>query len=261
MLYPDLTWLTALSLTSVGVAAGICNAIAGGGTLLSFPVFMAAGLPPIVANASNAVAVWPGHALASVGYRHELRQRHSGLATAGLVALIGGAAGAYLLSIVGNGAFLRLIPYLLFAATLIFAFGPAGNRWLATHKAGISNSTSFGPLGHLGILIFSIYGGFFGAGLGVMLMAGLLLLGVHEPQRNNALKNLLATLVTSVAVVVFAVSGLIAWPHTMCAFAGAIIGGLIGSRLARLMSPKLLRFVVITFGCLLSGYYFYKYSG
>lgn len=253
----DLTVPTALSLGAVGVVAGVANAIAGGGTLFSFPVFMALGLPPVVANASNAVAVWPGHALASVGYRRELRHASgSGLAAAGLAALTGGATGAYLLSLVGNDAFLKLIPYLLLAATALFALGPAANRWLASRTRVTATTASFGPFGYACILLFSVYGGFFGAGLGVMLMAGLFLLGVHEPQQNNAVKNLLATLVTSVAVGVLAISGLIAWPQTACAFAGATIGGLLGSRLARLMSPKLLRFCVIAFGCALTTYYF-----
>ena len=261
MQVPDLTLMTALSLGAIGVVAGLCNAIAGGGTLFSFPVFMAAGLPPVVANASNAVAVWPGHALATVGYRKELRQVSGGLTAAGLAAIIGGATGAYLLSLVGNGAFVTLIPYLLLAATTLFAIGPAANRWLSHKLRVAATPASFGPFGLLGILLFSIYGGFFGAGLGVMLMAGLLLVGVHEPQQNNAVKNLLATVVTSVAVGVFAFSGLVAWPQTACAFVGAIIGGLLGSRLARLMSPKLLRFCVTSFGFGLSAYYFLKYHG
>jgi uncharacterized protein len=256
----ELTLTTALSLGAIGVVAGVCNAIAGGGTLFSFPVFMAAGLPPVVANASNAVAVWPGHALASLGYRKELQQVSGGLAAAGLAAVIGGATGAYLLSLVGNSAFLKLIPYLLLAATMVFAVGPAANRWLS-HKVHVSAvRASFGPVGLFGILLFSIYGGFFGAGLGVMLMAGLLLLGVQDPQQNNALKNALATVVTSVAVAIFAFSGLVAWSQTACAFVGAIIGGLLGSRLARLMSPRLLRLCVIAFGLGLSACYFLKYA-
>jgi uncharacterized protein len=257
----DLTLTTALSLGAVGVIAGLCNAIAGGGTLFSFPVFMAAGLPPVVANASNAVAVWPGHALATVGYRKELQQVSGGLAAAGLAAITGGAVGAYLLSLVGNSAFVKLIPYLLLAATVIFAIGPATNRWLSHKVHASATQASFGPVGLLGILLFSIYGGFFGAGLGVMLMAGLLLLGVRDPQQNNAVKNLLATVVTSVAVLIFAFSGLVAWPHTAIAFVGAIIGGLLGSKLARLMSPGLLRFCIIMFGFGLSAYYFLKYYG
>lgn len=158
----------------------------------------------------------------------------------------------------GDGAFVSLIPFLLLAATVLFAIGPRVNRYLLLQTRTVNRSTPFGVVGFVGIFIFSIYGGFFGAGLGVMLMAGLLLIGVHEPQQNNAIKNLLATAVTSIAVVIFALSGLIAWQQTACAFVGATIGGLFGSRLARVMSPMLLRSCVIVLGCTLSVYYFVR---
>lgn len=223
---PELTLLAMLQLTGVGAVAGVCNAIAGGGTLFSFPIFLSLGLPPVLANASNLVAVWPGNALATVGYRKELRGTTHNLIASGLAAFAGGAAGAYLLAKVGNSAFVKLIPLLLLAATVVFALGPYANRWLSNHSLQKSSTRSFGTLGYCGILIFSIYGGFFGAGLGVMLMAGLIMLGVQDPQQNNAMKNLLATIVTSVATAVFAISDLIVWPHTACAFVGATAGGL-----------------------------------
>src|SRR5262245_34419099 len=223
---PELTVAAAGALFAAGIAAGLCNALAGGGTFLSLPVVIACGLPPVVANASNAVAVWPGHALASFGYRRELQPLSKGLVYASLAALAGGSVGAFLLAFVGNATFVKLIPILLVMATALFAFGPAVNRWLARQTAVRGGAPSWGPIGQVGVFVFSLYGGFFGAGLGVMLMAGLLLLGVDDPQKNNALKNLLATVVTSIAVVVLAGSGLVAWPQTLAAFAGAVIGGL-----------------------------------
>ena len=255
----DLTYLMALVLFGAGIAAGVCNALAGGGTLISFPVFLACGLPPVVANASNAVAVWPGHALASIGYRRELQRFSGELLPASLTAVAGGSAGALLLTFIGNAAFVKLIPILLAAATALFAFGPSMQRWLAGRFAPQSGLKHIGPVGHVGILVFSLYGGFFGAGLGVMLISGLLLLGVHDTQHNNALKNLLATAVTSIAVVVLAGSGLIAWPQTLVAFAGALVGGLWGSRLARLLSPAHLRVIIIALGTVLSLYFAHKY--
>jgi uncharacterized protein len=253
MFLPELTFSAALTLAGVGIAAGVCNAIAGGGTMFSFPVFLATGLPPVVANASNAVAVWPGHALAAVGYRQELRQSSIGLIGAGVAALSGGATGAYLLSLIGDGAFVNLIPFLLLFATVIFAVGPTANRWLAA-RTNRSSATpkNFGPLGYLGIFVFSIYGG-------IMLMAGLILLGVEEAQQNNAIKNFLSALVASVTVVILAVAGLVAWPQTLCGIAGAIVGGLLGTRFARLMPPILLRQIVIAVGGMLSAYYFIEF--
>ena len=199
-----------------GVLAGGANAIAGGGTFFSFPVFLATGLPPVVANASNAVAVWPGHALATFGYRRELRELKGSLVAASIVAAVGGVLGAYLLARIGNASFVNLVPWLLFAATVLFSLGPTINRWCQAVDA-----SSLAKRGLVGIFVFSVYGGFFGAGLGIMLMAGLMLLGIQDPQRNNALKNLLATVVTSVSVIVLAITGLISWPHTTCALAAS----------------------------------------
>lgn len=250
----DLAPLTALSLFLAGLLAGIANAIAGGGTFFSFPIFIAAGLPPVVANASNAVAVWPGHALATFGYHRELKAFTGNLWLTGFVTGMGGAIGAYLLAIVGNDSFAKLVPCLLVVATALFASGPAINK-----KLSRSADAPMGFGGRLGVFLFSVYGGFFGAGLGIMLMAGLLVLGVHDPQQNNALKNFLATIVTSVGVIVLALSGLIAWPQTICAFVGATAGGLIGARVARYLPASLLRKTVIALGCLLSLNYFLKY--
>lgn len=256
MLHPDLTPSLAALLFSAGLLAGGANAIAGGGTFFSFPMFMAAGLPPVVANASNAVAVWPGHALATIGYRRELLGLKGGLLVASAVAAIGGAVGAWLLARIGNASFLELVPWLLLAATLLFALGPALNRWIRTVEV-----TSLGIGGQAGIFVFSVYGGFFGAGLGIMLMAGLMILGVQDPQRNNALKNMLATVVTSIGVVVLALTGLVAWPHTACALAGAVAGGVGGTKVARHIPVSWLRAAVISVGLMLSAHYFFKLYG
>jgi uncharacterized membrane protein YfcA len=250
----ELSITDGLMLVSAGCLAGVANAIAGGGTFISFPAFLWLGLPPVVANASNAVAVWPGHALATWGYRHDLRLDQGALKLAGVVAGVGGALGAYLLSTIGNAAFVKLIPFLLFAATLVFAMGPKLNKHIATRE---DPSVGAGVL--IGIFVFSVYGGFFGAGLGIMLMAGLLILGVRDPHQNNALKNLLATVVTSVGVFVLSLSGLVDWPATLCAFAGAVLGGLIGARVAKFLSPQWLRACVMVLGFTLTAHYGYKY--
>ncbi len=247
-----------LLLFLAGVLAGISNAVAGGGTFFTFPVFLSAGIPPVVANASNAVAVWPGHALAAFGYRRELRHFSHTVKGSIAIAMVGGMAGALLLAYMGNRAFSMLIPFLILFATLLFALGKGINRWVDRH-------TAVDSIEHPGLVTRSVeffialYGGFFGAGLGIMLMGGLFMLGVHDIQANNALKNLLGAIVTAVSVLVLSLSGLVSWPHTIFAFAGAVLGGVLGVPVARLIPDIWLKRLVITVGMVLSVYYFIEY--
>ena len=189
---PELTIILLLFLS--GVLAGVCNAVAGGGTFFTFPVFLSAGIPPVVANASNAVAVWPGHALAAVGYRRELREFNHRMKSSIIIAIMGGAFGALLLAYIGNRAFSMLIPFLILFATLLFCFGKSVNSWINDRTASVSIETP-GYVTRLFEFVVAAYGGFFGAGLGIMLMGGLLMLGVHDIHANNALKNLLGAII------------------------------------------------------------------
>lgn len=255
---PELSTLALLFFS--GILAGISNAIAGGGTFFTFPVFLAAGVPPVIANASNAVAVWPGHALAVIGYREELRAFSGGIRTSIFIAILGGAVGALLLTYIGNKSFMKLIPFLILFATILFAFGGVLSRRVNSKSSGRSFASP-SLVTQLCEFSFAVYGGFFGAGMGIMLMAGLHMLGVHDIQVNNALKNFLAAVVTSIAVCIFAFSGLVAWPYTLLAFSGAVIGGLAGAYIARWLSAIWLRRIVISLGLFLSIYYFIKYYG
>lgn len=257
---PELTVSIGSVLFFTGIIAGVSNAVAGGGTFFTFPAFLAAGIPPVVANASNAVAIWPGHALALIGYRKELASYSHAIRGSIAIALLGGALGAALLISVGNQAFSKLIPPLIFFATLLFAFGARVNEWVSA-QAGLAEFSRPKPTTRLFELLFSVYGGFFGAGLGIMLMAGLQMLGVHDVQANNALKNLLAAVVTTVAVVILAASGLVAWQYTAVAFAGAILGGLVGGHIARRIPDRVLRIIIVAFGTILTMYYSNKYYG
>ncbi len=253
---PDLS--IALLLLITGFIAGGCNAVAGGGTFFTFPAFLAAGLPPVFANASNSVAVWPGHAFAAIGYRAELRGRMGNIRGSLCIAFLGGAVGAVLAGVIANQVFARLIPLLLLFATLLFAFG---RRISAFVERPVTDTPHTSFASRCLEWVVAIYGGFFGAGLGVMLMASLSMLGVHDMQLNNALKNLLGAVINSVAVIVFAVLGVVSWPHTLIAFVGAVAGGLAGARLARRLSEVWLRRIVIAVGLVLSAYYFWRYYG
>jgi len=245
----DPVWQSVL-LFAVGLFSGVVNAIAGGGTFFSFPVFVALGLPPVMANATNAAAVLPSHPMAAWAERRYLWARPDFWRLVGL-ALLGGGLGALLLSSVGNQGFEQLVPYLLLIATLLFACGSRLRVWLqrtAEFKLGLLSS--------LLLLLICAYGGFFAAGMGVILMAGLLLLGLQQMTDNNAVKNLLGGLVNAVAVMVWSLQGLIDWSLVWQCFAGAIVGGMCGAKLARHLPVLWLRRMVIGVGLGLSGVYF-----
>lgn len=242
--------LQSMVLFSVGLFSGVVNAMAGGGTFFSFPVFVALGLPPVIANATNAAAVLPSHPMAAWTERHHLYARADFWRLV-LLALFGGGLGAGLLSVVGNQGFERLIPYLLLIATLLFAGGGHLRTWL--HRTA---DFRLGVLSSLLLILICAYGGFFAAGMGVILMAGLLLLGLQQMADNNAVKNLLGGVVNTVAVVVWSVQGLVDWSLVWPCFAGAIIGGLLGANLSRHLSVQWLRRLVIGVGFGLSGVYF-----
>lgn len=239
-----MVFVEGVALLAAGVLAGVANSLAGGGTFFSFPVFMALGLPPVIANASNALAVLPAHPLAAWRERDLLRQQGLPWRWLGL-ALLGGVLGAALLQQVGNAGFARLIAPLLGLATLLFALGP----WLVRHVQRVPG------LAGLSVLAVSVYGGFFSAGLGVMMMAALQLAGLQDLRHNNAVKNLLAALVSAVAVWLWAWQGLIALDWVWPALLGSWLGGVLGGRWAQRIPLHWLRRGVIGMGAVLTGYY------
>lgn len=249
---------TYLLLLSTGLLAGIANAIAGGGTFFIFPVFLAIGLPPVMANASNAISVWPGHAIAVYSYRKELKQYSKGICWSIFLCLSGGAIGALLLMVTDNSSFLMLVPVLVGFATALFAFSHNIKQYFG-HK--INSDDKHSKTYRFCEVLVSIYGGFFGAGLGIMLMASLSSLGIDDIHINNALKNLLAAIVTSVAVVIFALSGAVNWEYAAVGFTGAVVGGVLGSKLARWLPASWLKKVVISFGSFLTVFYAIKFYG
>lgn len=186
-------------LSGAGLVGGLCNAVAGGGTFFTFPALLAVGLPPVSAGATSAVAIWPGHAAGLIGEGTVLRQDL--VARPGRVVLftLASAAGAALLLASGDTLFRRLIPWLLLFATLLFAAGPALNRWLARREAVVGVGAATMAEGAV-----ALYGGYFGAGLGVLLMALLTVTSGNEVRRVNVIKNALATLTATIAVLVFA---------------------------------------------------------
>ncbi|AYH42468.1 sulfite exporter TauE/SafE family protein [Azoarcus sp. DN11] len=254
--------MTAGEILLIGLAAamaGAMNSIAGGGTFFSFPALLTIGVPPVVANASNAVALWPASLSGAWACRRELARFRTGLAALSLVALVGGIAGGVLLLSTGDDTFSQLIPWLLLTATVMFAASGRISALLTRLRQrpvdGPSHGSAGGLLFQLGV---SIYGGFFGAGMGIVMIAALAIQGHRDIHDINALKNWLSAIIYSVAVVTFAVAGAVSWPHTLVMIVTAAIGGYWGAVGARKVPAAWLRRFIIGVGSILTTYYFLK---
>jgi uncharacterized protein len=253
-----MTALDILFLVLAGLAGGTVNALAGGATFFTFPAMLAVGLPPVVANASNAVALWPASLLAAAAQRHEIVGARRLLPPLMGVSLVGGLAGAILLLSTSDRTFLRLVPFLLLMATALFALSP---HLLPMLRKRATGTVRFGP-GRLGLMgLCAVYGGYFGAGIGIMMMAGLSLSGIDEVRTANGFKNLLAGVINGVAVIVFIISDVVDWPSALIMMAGASLGGVLGGRFARIIPVATLRIFVIGVGCFLTLWYFWRIYG
>lgn len=238
--------------------AGAMNSVAGGGSFLSFPALLAVGVPPVTANASNSVALWPGSLAGAWAFRAELLRFKSALPRLTLVAFLGGIAGGLLLLATSNAAFSRLIPWLLLLATVLFAFSPQLSRFLPRRRATADSAHQVGPGGLLFQFVVSIYGAFFGAGMGILMLAALAIQGFEDMHEINALKNWLSAVIYSVAVATFVIASAISWPHTLVMLLTGTFGGYWGARLARRIPAQWLRHFIVAVGGFLTLYYFYK---
>jgi uncharacterized membrane protein YfcA len=241
-------------LFAAALIAGGLNAVAGGGSFIAFPALMLVGVPPISANATCAVALWPGNAASVGAYRRELAGQGRALVRFGVLSMIGGLLGALLLLRTDEAAFTDMIPFLMLGATIVFAAGP----WLAR----VTRGTALGNARWGNVLVFAlylaiaIYGGFFGAGLGILTLAVLTLLGGDNIHEMNALKTLQATLINGVAVLAFVLAGVVSWAAALVMVTGAIAGGYGGAALARRLNPQLVRKLVIVISVVLTAYFF-----
>ncbi|PTS85953.1 permease [Pseudomonas sp. HMWF032] len=244
-----------LLLLAAGFAAGGINALAGGGTFFSFPALLAAGLPPVTANATNAVALWPASLAGAWAARDTLRPLGRYLLPLLLAGLAGGLAGGLLLLLGGDALFATLIPWLLLAATALFAASPRLSRWLAARRADAAQPPH-SPLSlsaHIGV---SIYGGYFGAGMGILQLATFSIEG-HPLARANALKNLISAVIYSVATATFIIAGRVSGYELGILLVGATVGGYAGGTLGQRLPTKFLRLLVISVGSGMTLYYFW----
>lgn len=243
-------------LLAAAFVAGALNAVAGGGSFLTLPALVFTGVPPVMANATGTVALLPGYAAGAWGFREDVRPP-PGLSMKRVIALalLGGAAGAALLLVTPEATFRRVVPWLLLAATAMFAFGPQLRRW----AAGTDHSHAPSPLkAGLGMLAVAIYGGYFNGGLGIVLLALFGLLGQTQLSAMNGLKNLVSALLTAIAVAVYAAGGLVEWPQALAMMLAATAGGYGGARLARRIPAPWLRAGIVVTGLVMSALFFWQ---
>ena len=238
-------------LIGAGLLAGAWNAVAGGATLLTFPVLMAVGLPPIMANATNFLALSPANLFALPPYLPELRQIGRRLIPILAIAGAGAAVGSVLLIHSDPTVFEALIPVLLLIATVLFASGD----WCRVRLLALAGEAGSARIVHVALFLVSIYGGYFGAGAGVILLALGQLLGYSDFHVANAIKNATATFFMLISIVLFGIGGLIAWPQALLMMGGAALGGYFGGRMAKGIDPRVLRTGVTAFGLVLTVVY------
>jgi uncharacterized protein len=242
---PTMTELEAAALLLAGVAAGTINAVVGSGTLITFPALLAVGYSPVVANVSNTVGLVPGSVTGAIGYREELRGQGGRAVRLGCASVAGGITGAVLLLVLPESAFEAIVPVFIGIALVLIVFQPQLSRRLVrTRPAGHHG----GPGVLLGVYAGGIYGGYFGAAQGILLLGILGLALPDDLQRLNALKNVLAGVVNLVSGLVFVVVANVAWGAALLIAAGAIVGGWLGARFGRRLPPAALRAVIVVVG-------------
>lgn len=241
------------------VVAGVINSVAGGGGFIAFPALVFAGIPPVNANATNTVALWPGTVASSGAYRRRLERKQDWkmLGPLFVVSMLGSACGAVLLLKTPQRTFMHIIPWLLLGATLLFIFGGKLSSFVRErmrqhqradllHLAGITFLQ----------LVTAVYIGYFGAGAGMIMLALFALMGMENIHTMNAFKTVLASVANGIAVITFIFAGAVAWPQAVLMIVGAAIGGYAGAYYAQKMDPAIVRRVVIAIGLAMTAYFF-----
>ncbi|WP_044008873.1 sulfite exporter TauE/SafE family protein [Leisingera methylohalidivorans] len=251
-----MTLFEILLLAGAGIAAGLLNAVAGGGTFLSLPTLIYIGVPPVSANATATLTALPGYISSAWGFRHDM-QREGVLALWAIagVGIAGSVLGALLLIITPGDTFLWVVPWLLLLATVMFAFGPALLRAIQKRGAG---SAGIG-VSVAAILAVSIYGGYFNGGLGIMLLATFGFIGYSNLHGMNGLKNVLSAVVSLVSAITFIAAGLIAWEPAFVMAISATVGGYLGAIVSRrIVRTDLLRHFVTAIGLIMAAVFFLR---
>ncbi len=253
-----MSWDTVVLLIAAGFAAGVVNGVAGGGSLVSFPALLAVGHSALVANVTSTVGIWPGYAGGAAGYRRVLAAQRPRAVALAPTCIAGGLVGAALLLLTPSSFFQRLAPFLILAACGLFALQPALSRRLARTATGPAADVAADPIADRGgrlpvslhVCVFgaSIYGGYFGAGLGVILLAVLALLLDEQLQAINGLRGVLAMLINSVGALVFAIAADVAWSAVAILAVTSLVGGYTGAHLAQRLPVPVFRAAIIALG-------------
>jgi uncharacterized membrane protein YfcA len=255
------------SLCAAAIAAGAVNAVAGGGTLLTFPTLLIAlrslgsAEAGVIANATSTTALVPGSLAGAWGYRRELRGSRRWLILLSVPSCLGGLAGALLLTRTDPGYFKLIVPWLLLAASLLFLAQPYLARWFPAHSE--TGLPSFWVQAAVGVFQFfvSVYGGYFGAGAGILMLTSLSFMGIGNIHQINAVKVILGAIINGVAIVVFIADGKIIWTYAAAMAATSVLGGYYGAVVGRRLPKGLVRGFVIVVGLTLAAYYFLEQAG
>jgi len=248
---------TAIFLFFAGVLGGALNAVAGGGSFIAFPALLFSGIAPIPANATNTVALWVGTTASSGAYRKHLDLSSRVMIPLAATSVIGGIAGAYLLLHTPAQTFLRVLPWLMLGATLLFMFG----RHLARGSVGSiarDASTSALVVASIFELIVAVYGGYFGGGLGILNLAMFAALGMTDIHAMNALKVVLGGIINGIAAITFVVAGAVAWKQGCVMLVGAVLGGYFAAHYSQKLPAAWIRGFVIVVGISMTAYFFWK---
>lgn len=266
-----ISWQRDLLLVGAAAVAGAINSVAGGGTLLTFPALLAAGQLSTIANATNTVALWPGQVSSLWGYKNEIRHNKRALLPLGIIGIAGGLGGAQLLLKTSPAVFDRVVPFLILAATTLFIVQEPLSRWqkarIASSAGGQSAAQTVAeedaPLRltwgtGLFLLGIALYGGYFGAGIGILTLAALGLMGLTNIHQMNGIKALFTIGINGVAAARFAIAGIIDWRIAALMAFGSVFGGYAGSGIARRIGQKNVRHIVIGIGLILSTWFLWK---
>jgi uncharacterized protein len=247
----------AIFLAAAGALGGAINAVAGGGSFVAFPALLFTGVPPVPANATNTLALWIGVTASGGAYRKRLNISGRVAVPLILTSIVGGLAGAILLIKTPAQTFLKVLPWLLLGATLLFAFG---KHLTGRISAGIAQESSNGAVAGASIfeLLVSIYGGYFGGGVGIMNLAMLAALGMTDIHEMNALKVVLGVVINGVAAFTFVVTGAIVWPQAIVMTIGAVAGGYLAAHYAQKLPQSWVKSFVIAVGTVMTVYFFWR---